>query len=146
MYDLLIAFETLEHVYNPGNFLKKIYQILRKGGRIYFTIPNFIAYDFFEAGAKYNNLFGPSHLNYFNPYAIKLLLKSLGYKKIQVYSDGILDVDIIKNYYINKKIRMTGFWKYIFDNSDKYNEFMLDFQGILRKHLLSGNITVTAEK
>lgn len=145
-YDLILAFEVLEHLNNPLNTLKFIYRLLSRESFLYFTVPNYLAYDFLEIGDIYRNLAGPAHLNYFNPYSIKKLLKRAGFKGIRVFCDGILDTSIVQNYHSEKKKVQYGFWKYIYDNKDRYSEFLKEFQSLLQKYILSGNMTVIAKK
>lgn len=143
--DLLLSFETLEHTPNPLSFARSMKRLIRKGGSIYLTLPNFWGFDFLELGTTYQNFFGPSHLNYFNPDSIVLLLKRAGFKNVNVYSDGVLDVDIVRKYVEKKIIKPSPFWSHVFVNSEKYIKFMNEFQLLLQKYMLSGNMSIVAE-
>ncbi len=40
-FDIVTSFEVLEHLNNPQEEIKKFNNILRKGGMLYLTTPNF---------------------------------------------------------------------------------------------------------
>jgi len=145
-YDLIIAFEMLEHVYDPFSLIKAVLKLLEKDGKIYMTLPNYLSYDFLQIGDVYRNLFGPTHLNYYNPFSIMKLLERGGYSGIEIFCDGVLDTAIVGNYHSEKKMKLEGFWKYIYDNKDKNSSFLIDYQKLLQKHTLSGNMTVVARR
>jgi len=109
-------------------------------------MPNYISYDFLQIGEVYRNFFGPSHLNYYNPDSITLFLKRAGFGGIRCFSDGFLDTSIVGNYHRDKKKMQDGFWKYVYDNMNKYPNFLIDFQKLLQKYKFSGNMTVLAVK
>ena len=145
-YDLVLAFEVLEHVFDPFSLIKSLLELLEKGGKIHMTIPNYLSYDFLQVGDAYRNFFGPSHLNYYNPFSIMKLLEGGGYSCIEIFCDGILDASIAGNYHSDKKKIQDGFWKYVYDNKGRYSDFLIDFQKLLQKHKLSGNTTIVATK
>ena len=145
-YDLILAFEILEHVYDPLALVNALKELLNKDGVIYMTMPNYIAYDFLQVGDVYRNIIAPSHLNYFNPSSVIRLLARGGYQNIKVFCDGILDTNIVNNYHSDKKKVLNGFWGYIYNHSEKYSNFLVNFQKLLQKHKLSGNMTVLAQK
>jgi 2-polyprenyl-3-methyl-5-hydroxy-6-metoxy-1,4-benzoquinol methylase/ribosomal protein S27E len=145
-FDLILAFEVVEHIYEPEITVNAVYNLLEDDGCFYFTLPNFHGYDFLEIGDVYRNFAGPGHLNYFNPDSIKVFMKKVGFKSVEVYCDGVLDTNLVQKYQKEKKKIQTGFWKFIYDNSEKYSDFIDDFQSLLQKHKLSGNMTVVAKK
>ena len=81
-YDLILAFEILEHVFDPISLVKALFNLLKKDGILYMTMPNYRSYDFLQVGDVYRNFFGPSHLNYYNPFSIMKLLERGG---VQLY-------------------------------------------------------------
>ena len=50
----------------------------------------------------------PHHLNFFNPYSVKILLEKTGYHCIDITTPGKLDIDILVN---NKEHVKNRFWK-----------------------------------
>ena len=86
------------------------------------------------------------NLNYYNPLSITKLFKHEGYSQIETFCDGILDTALVGNYHLDKRKMLQGFWKYIYDNRKEYSDFLIDFQKLLQKYRLSGNMTVIASK
>jgi hypothetical protein len=52
----------------------------------------------------------------------------------------------VGNYHSDKKRILEGFWRYIYENREKYSNFLIDYQKLLQKYKLSGNMTVVAGK
>lgn len=50
----------------------------------------------------------PHHLNFFNPYSVRLLLDRIGFETLQITTPGKLDVDIMAN---NQDKIKDRFWK-----------------------------------
>lgn len=144
-YDVIMAFEVLEHLPDPQESIKNIFDTLNKNGIFYGTLPNYHGYDFLEIGQIYRNLFAPTHLNYFNPKSLEILLKQSGFKEVEIFTDGILDVNLVENYNKSKKIKLSEFWTMIYEDN-KYQDFLSQFQDLLSKHKLSGNMTFIARK
>lgn len=144
-YDVIMAFEVLEHLPNPKKSVKSVFDTLNQNGIFYGTLPNYHGYDFLEIGQVYRNLFAPTHLNYFNPESLELLFKENGFKEVEIFTDGVLDVSLVENYNKSKKIKLSDFWTMVYEDGE-YNDFLREFQNLLSKHKLSGNMTFIARK
>lgn len=144
-YDVIMAFEVLEHLPNPQKSVKNVFDTLNKNGIFYGTLPNYHGYDFLEIGQIYRNLFAPTHLNYYNPESLKILFENNGFKEVEIFTDGVLDVNLINNYNKSKKIKLSDFWTMVYENSN-YEDFLDEFQNLLSKYKLSGNMTFIARK
>lgn len=72
-FDIICAFQTLEHIKNPHNFLSTVVQYLKQDGIIYLEVPNLkdaliYAYDL---PYHYNFYFHSAHLWYFTDKSLK---------------------------------------------------------------------------
>ena len=76
-YDVVSMFELIEHISNPTVFLKRALSLVRPGGILYLTTPNFNALDRRVLGLQWEPING-EHLVYFTP---QTLLKAV--KKIE---------------------------------------------------------------
>jgi 2-polyprenyl-3-methyl-5-hydroxy-6-metoxy-1,4-benzoquinol methylase len=88
-FDIITSFEVIEHINNPQEEIQNFNQILRKGGLVYMTTPNWNALLRYRLKAAYNVIVYPEHLSYYTPRTIKLLFKSLGFKASKVLTTGI---------------------------------------------------------
>ncbi|MDO8527725.1 MAG: class I SAM-dependent methyltransferase [Deltaproteobacteria bacterium] len=101
-YDIVVAFDVIEHVVDPNTFINKIKRLLRKGGITVIGTPNtdsslhrlaeFLARASF--GIIQYPLFrfygwGKQHLHLFNPHSLNHLLASYHFEPIGKYDYGI---------------------------------------------------------
>jgi SAM-dependent methyltransferase len=89
-FDVICIFQTLEHVYNPYEYLSIILKSLKPNGIIYIEVPNL--YDSLVSSynipthAKF--FFHQAHLWYFSKKSLLLLMNKLGFKgKVKFIQD-----------------------------------------------------------
>lgn len=78
-FDMVVAIEVLEHVYDPLDFLCSARELLRRGGFIVISVPN--------AGSLYRTVMGkrwpswklPEHVSHFTKKSLFKLLRRAGY-------------------------------------------------------------------
>jgi 2-polyprenyl-3-methyl-5-hydroxy-6-metoxy-1,4-benzoquinol methylase len=144
-FDVVLNFETIEHVFSPIEFLNKINQITKKGGYIIFTTPNYHGFDMLTLGRYYKNIHAPCHLNYFNIDSIDMILNRAGFKVVKKMTPGILDLTIVrKQIEENVAPKIPNVIKHlVFQTSKKTQN---NFQRYLKNNLLSGNMLIFAKK
>jgi SAM-dependent methyltransferase len=86
-FDVCCMFDVLEHVTDPNPVLKGFKKILKKNGRVVFTVPNINSTEFKLFGKHWEWLSPPAHLYYYSPNTMKKLLEKYGF-----------EVEIIKTY------------------------------------------------
>lgn len=89
MFDIITSFEVIEHINNPRSELQNCYNILRKGGLVYITTPNFNSLLRYRLKAAYNIITYPEHLTYYTPKTLKKLFELSGFKKSNIITTGI---------------------------------------------------------
>jgi SAM-dependent methyltransferase len=65
-FDLILMYNSLEHIKKPFNYLKEIINKLKKNGLIIFTVPNYLSYQYKFGQADWIHLDTPRHLNIFS--------------------------------------------------------------------------------
>ena len=76
-FDVILASEIVEHLWDPKNFLEEAYRILKNGGHLIISTPEG------EAGLRYD-----SHKHYFNLEILQKLLDSkFNFKQIKRLTD-----------------------------------------------------------
>lgn len=88
-FDVITSFEVIEHINNPQEELANFYKILRKGGLVYCTTPNFNSLLRYCLKEKYNILCYPEHLSYYTPKSLKFIFNKVGFKTKHVKATGI---------------------------------------------------------
>lgn len=88
-FDIITSFEVLEHINNPQEELASFYKILRKGGLVYFTTPNFNSLLRYRLKSHYDIITYPEHLSYYTPSTIHKVFKKSGFKSIKVLTTGV---------------------------------------------------------
>jgi len=88
-FDVVTSFEVLEHLLEPRTELGHFRSLLRPGGRLYLTTPNFNALSRHLAGPAWNIVNYPEHLNYFTPRSLARTLRAVGFQRIAIRTTGI---------------------------------------------------------
>ncbi|MFY0628613.1 MAG: class I SAM-dependent methyltransferase [Reichenbachiella sp.] len=88
-FDIIVSIEVIEHINNPLEEVTNMYSLLRNGGLLYITTPNFNAIERYHLGEEYKVIGYPEHLIYFTPKTLNLLMKKVGFKKKKLLTTGI---------------------------------------------------------
>jgi len=112
-FDLLTVFEVFEHLYNPNEFLEKVWNLLRPGGYLFLTTLNGQGFDIQTLWEKSKSVTPPHHLNFFNPTSITYLLQSKGFVVEEVSTPGQLDWDIVEGMYMEEGVKPGRFWEMV---------------------------------
>ena len=143
-FDLLTAFELLEHLFNPEEFLKQVYRLLKPGAYFLITTLNGQGFDIEVLWEQSVSINPPHHLNFFNLKSISLLLKSIGFNIIESSTPGKLDWDLVENAYKKEGKDIGRFWKLLADKASQ--DTKQDFQAWIVKNNLSSHMRILAQK
>jgi 2-polyprenyl-3-methyl-5-hydroxy-6-metoxy-1,4-benzoquinol methylase len=88
-FDVVVCIEVIEHVSFPKSFVAEIHALLRKGGVVYLTTPNFNSISRRRLKSHYDVINYPNHLSYFTTKTISKLLTSSGFVKQSIQTTGI---------------------------------------------------------
>lgn len=88
-FDLITAWEVLEHLPELSDNLHEILRILKKGGKLVGSVPNIESWEAELFGRKWQALEIPYHLYHFSPKSLKCVLEKAGF---QLYKLGFLPV------------------------------------------------------
>jgi SAM-dependent methyltransferase len=87
-FDVITAFEVVEHLRDPQEELRLIRRMLRPGGLFYCTTPNFASLTRRLVGARWTTISYPEHLIYFTDATLTSWLGSAGFTPQSVISTG----------------------------------------------------------
>lgn len=85
-FDVVTAWDVIEHISEPKNFLVNIYRLLKKGGILVFNTPNINSSAAGLSGKAWRHLDPPLHLVLFDFLSIRILLKRYNFKCLEVSS------------------------------------------------------------
>ncbi len=81
-FDTITAWEVIEHLKEPGNFIKKCYQLLNKDGIFAISVPNWESK--WMKKSNQDEHWPPFHLTFWNKNTLKNYLISVGFKDVIV--------------------------------------------------------------
>ena len=73
-FDLVVAFDTFEHIYDPKKFLSAIHKVLKPGGVLAITTPNPTSLLSKISGKNWVSYKLPEHVFYWSPETIRKIL------------------------------------------------------------------------
>ena len=82
-FDCLYSVDTLEHIIDPLDFMKKIYAKAHKGSKVFVSVPNFASYFSRISLGSYPYYHYPAHLNYFTSKSLRIVSESAGFTVIK---------------------------------------------------------------
>ncbi len=88
-FDVVVSFEVLEHINNPQEEVANFNTILREGGAVYLTTPNFNAISRLILKEKWAVIEYPEHLCYYTPKTLSSIFKQFGFSKKWIQTTGI---------------------------------------------------------
>jgi SAM-dependent methyltransferase len=92
--DVAVAFELIEHLFDPRGFVGSLAGVLRPGGLLVLSCPNGEGFDIALMGPV-SVAVDPEHVNLFNPASIGRLLQNRGFEILDVSTPGRLDAEFV---------------------------------------------------
>ena len=79
-FDLITAFDIIEHLNSPWMFLKACRSLLSPSGKLLVTTPNASSWEKWLNPANWSGELDPDHRIIFTPYTLKFLLRRAGFE------------------------------------------------------------------
>lgn len=87
-FDVITSFEVIEHINTPVDELNAFAAILRKGGVVYITTPNFNSISRNILKSRWNMIEYPEHLSYFTTRTLSYLFQKNNFKRLKISTTG----------------------------------------------------------
>ena len=142
--DFATAFEVLEHVFNPQEFLSAARRILRPGGILMFTTLTVSGFDIQVLWENSKSVYPPHHINLLSVQGMHHLMERSGMSLVDLSTPGELDVEIVQNIlHENPEIQLPRFASSIINAPE---EVRADFQNFLKTNALSSHIRIIGSR
>lgn len=92
--DVVVAFEVVEHLFEPRTFFQQCARLLRPGGLLVVSCPNGQGFDIAVLGSL-SQAIDAEHVNLFNPQSLGLLVKACGFEVLEMTTPGRLDAELV---------------------------------------------------
>lgn len=139
------AFEVLERIFDPIEFIKEVYKVCQKDGLFFLTTNTVSGFEYQMLDDKSPRLHPPDRINLLSIEAIHNRLTESGFEVIELSTPGRVDVEIVRSALKNNpNILVPGIFKYIFKNRDEGTWHSL--QDFLQQNRLSSYVRVAAKK
>lgn len=88
-FDVIVMWDTIEHLPDPRQFVAKIHALLNPGGVLAFTTGDISALVPRLRGRKWRMIHPPTHLHYFNPKSVSAFLDRAGFDILSIQHNGV---------------------------------------------------------
>ncbi|WP_353683441.1 methyltransferase domain-containing protein [Thermodesulfovibrio sp. 3907-1M] len=99
-YDIITAFEVLEHVHEPMKFLTDIYFLLKQEGIFILSCPPFYKFENTAKGyRKYKwwyNDYPPHHVTRWKPWTLHYSLKKAGFDEVHLFTEPLIPGTVLE--------------------------------------------------
>ena len=95
-FDIVIFTEIIEHINNPLPVLERLNRLLRPGGIIYITTPNWNSIERRALKSDWGMLCWPEHITYWTPRHIDRALRQAGFTKRSLKAQNISPYRILQ--------------------------------------------------
>lgn len=83
-YDLVVLFDTIEHLPNPRNTMQRVYEMTRAGGKVALSTGDAGSVSARAFGKNWRLLTPPQHLWFFAKSNMQIMLEQLGFRVLAV--------------------------------------------------------------
>jgi 2-polyprenyl-3-methyl-5-hydroxy-6-metoxy-1,4-benzoquinol methylase len=141
--DVVTAFECIEHVFAPREFLMHCRALLKPHGLLVLTCPNGHGFDVIVPGPASDTI-DAEHLNYFNPASLSHLVGRCGFEVLEVTTPGVLDAELVRKKAMAGEIDLSAqpFLRLVL--LDQWERLGAPLQDFLAANRLSGHMWLIA--
>lgn len=143
--DVVVAFEVIEHLFQPSAFLTQCARLLRPAGLLVLSCPNGLGFDIAVLGAK-SLAVDAEHVNLFNPASLSRLLERSAFEVLEATTPGRLDAEFVHDAALAGDIDLStnAFLQRVL--VDEWDRLGWPFQQFLAAHALSSHMWIAARK
>ena len=142
---LVTSFEVIEHLVSPADFMINLSSLSKKRGVILITGLFGSGFDIQVLGKNSKAISPPHHLNFITRRGVVSLLERCGLQEVSFTTPGKLDVDIVRNRFLeNPNSVSEPFLRQLFQDDD--SNVLSALQKFLTRNNLSSHMWILARK
>lgn len=143
--DVVVAFEVIEHLYNPSGFVAQCAGLIRDGGLLVLSCPNGLGFDIQTLGAR-SLAVDAEHVNLFNLRSLSALIAAAGFEVLEAVTPGRLDAEFVHDAAKRGEIDLTStpFLQQVL--VDEWERLGRPFQEFLAEQRLSSHMWIAARR
>jgi 2-polyprenyl-3-methyl-5-hydroxy-6-metoxy-1,4-benzoquinol methylase len=143
--DAMVAFEVIEHLFEPQRFVSRCAKLLPLGGLLVVSCPNGLGFDIAMLGARALAV-DAEHVNLFNPESLSGLLHHSGFEVLEASTPGRLDAEFVREAALKGELDLSRdpFLKRVL--LEEWDRLGWPFQQFLAANGLSSHLWVVARK
>jgi 2-polyprenyl-3-methyl-5-hydroxy-6-metoxy-1,4-benzoquinol methylase len=141
--DIVVAFEVIEHLFEPRQFIAGIRPHISEGGLLVLSCPNGEGFDIAMLGADALAV-DAEHVNLFNPESLRLLLERNGFEVLHCHTPGRLDAEFVREAALAGKVELAPFLQRVL--IEEWDRLGWPFQQFLAMQGLSSHMWLVARR
>jgi SAM-dependent methyltransferase len=141
--DIVVSFEVIEHLFEPGRFVKHCGRLLPVGGLLVLTCPNGLGFDIATLGPG-SLAVDAEHVNLFNPASVAILLRRHGFDVLEATTPGRLDAELVRDSVLKDDLPLDPFLRRVL--IEEWDRLGWPFQQFLAANGLSSHMWVVARR
>ena len=144
-FDAVVAFEVIEHLFCPEEFLRRSNSVLSENGLLVVTCPNAQGFEIATLGCLSDSV-DAEHLNYFHPMSLARLLARCGFDLVEMQTPGQLDAELVRKKVLSGDLSLDGQAWLRRVLIDQWETCGSSFQRFLAQSGLSSHMWICAKK
>ena len=143
--DVVVAFEAIEHLFEPGDLVRQAARFLAPGGLLVLSCPNGEGFDIATLGPE-SLAVDPEHVNLFNPQSLGRLLDRFGFDVVESATPGRLDAEFVRTAALEERYDLSDqrFLQRVL--IDEWERLGWPFQCFLAENGLSSHMWLVAQR
>ena len=143
--DVLVAFEVIEHLFDPAAFVNQCARFLSPGGLFVLSCPNGLGFDIAVLGGRALAV-DAEHVNLFNPGSLTRLLESSSFLVLEASTPGRLDAELVRDAVLKGGLDLSNNPFLCRVLIDEWERLGWRFQQFLSANGLSSHMWIAARK
>lgn len=142
---VITAFDYLDSLFNPEEFIRQAYRILDKKGLLFLTTRCISGLDMQILWKQSRSILPPHHVTIFSIEGLICFFQANGFKICELSTPGQIDLDIIANSLKNDPtLKIPPFITYILEKRGKDTHY--SFKEFLQKNRLSSYTSIVVQR